>query len=165
MGTQEEDQEGTNADQRNQEGSKGSNASSRPDRQDMSRPSVTDTAQPHIVEEMQMIKEQMECMMNALKGRVSNDLDDLVHRTDSPFTMSINYFPLPPKFHMPQVENYDGNKDSLDHLESFKTLMHLQGISDEIMCRAFPTMLRGPTRIWFNRLMPNSISSFKELSV
>ena len=65
---------------------------------------------------------------------------------------------------MPLVENYDGNKDMLDHLESFKTLMHLQGIPNEIMCRAFPTALKGPARIWFNRLTPNSISSFKELS-
>ena len=65
---------------------------------------------------------------------------------------------------MLQVENYDGNKDPLDHLESFKTLMHLQGILDEIMCRAFPTTLRAPVRIWFSRLTPNFISSFKELS-
>jgi len=35
---------------------------------------------------------------------------------------------------------------------------------DEIMCRAFPTTLKGPTRICFNRLTPNSISTFKELS-
>ena len=93
----------------------------------MSRPSVTDMALPHIVKEMQMMKERMECMMKALKGRVSSDLDDLVHQIDSPFTMSVNSFPLPPKFRMSQVENYDGNKDSLDHLEFFKTLMHLQG--------------------------------------
>ena len=62
------------------------------------------------------------------------------------------------------MENYDGNKDPLDHLESFKTLMHLQGVPDEIMCKAFPTMLKGPVRIWFSRLTPNSISTFKELS-
>ena len=65
---------------------------------------------------------------------------------------------------MPQVETYDGSKDPLDHLESFKTLMHLQGVVDEIMYRAFPTTLKGPTRIWFSRLMPNSIGTFKELS-
>ena len=65
---------------------------------------------------------------------------------------------------MSQVENYNGNKDPLDHFESFKTLMHLQGILDEIMCRAFLTTLKGLARIWFNRLTPNSISSFKELS-
>ena len=110
------------------------------------------------------MREQMDLMMNALRGRVSNDFDDLVHRTDSPFTTSVNSFPLSPKFRMPQVENYNGNKDPLDHLESFKTLIHLQGESDEIMCRAFSTMLKGPARIWFSRLTPNSISSFKELS-
>ena len=121
-------------------------------------------APPHIVAEMQMMREWMDLMMNALRGRVSSDLDDLVYRTDSPFTTSINSFPLPLKFCMPQVENYDGNKDPLDHLESFKTLMHFQGIPDEIMYRAFPTMLKGLARIWFSRLTPNSISSFKELS-
>ena len=82
-------------------------------------------APPHIVVEMQMMREQMDLMMNAFRGRVSSDLDDLVHRTDSPFTTSVNSFPLPSKFRMLQVENYDGNKDPLDHLESFKTLMHL----------------------------------------
>ena len=109
------------------------------------------------------MKEQMDFMMNAFRGRVSSDLDDLVHRTDSPFTASVTSFPLPPKFCMPQLETYDGSKDPLDHLESFKTLVHLQGVADEIMCRAFPTTLKGPTRIWFNKLTPNSIS-IKELS-
>ena len=58
---------------------KGSNAPSRPERQDISRPSVADTAPPHIVAEMQMMKERMDFMMNALRGQVSSDLDDLVH--------------------------------------------------------------------------------------
>ena len=79
-----------------------------------------------MVVKMQMMKERMDVMMNAFKGRVSSDLDKLVHRTDSPFTAQVTLFPLPPKFHMPQVETYDGSKDPLDHLESFKTLMHLQ---------------------------------------
>ena len=95
---------------------------------------------------------------------MSSDLDDLVNRTDSPFTASVNSFPLPHKFCMPQIDSYDGVKDPLDHLETFKTSMHLQGVADEIMCRAFPTTLKGAARIWFNQLMPNSISTFKELS-
>ena len=65
---------------------------------------------------------------------------------------------------MPQVEAYNESKDPLDHLESFKTLMHLQGMANEIMCQAFPTTLKGPTRVWFSRLTPNSISTFKELN-
>ena len=67
----------------------------------MSHPSVTDTAPPHIVAEMQMMKERMDLMMNALKGQVSSDLNDLVHRIDSPFTASVNSFPLPQKFRIP----------------------------------------------------------------
>ena len=62
------------------------------------------------------------------------------------------------------MDSYDGSKDPLNHLESFKTLMHLQGVADEIMCRAFPTTLKGPARIWFSRLTPNSIGTFKKLS-
>ena len=52
----------------------------------------------------------------------------------------------------------------MDHLEAFKTLMHLQGFADKIICRAFPTTLKGLARIWFSRLTPNSISTFKEPS-
>nr|XP_023899823.1 uncharacterized protein LOC112011708 [Quercus suber] len=32
------------------------------------------------------------------------------------------------------------------------------------MCRAFPTKLKGPARIWFSKLTPNSISTFKKLN-
>ena len=81
--------------------------------------------------------------MNTLKGWVSSDLDDLVNCTDSPFTAAVNSFPLPPKFCMPHIDSYDAVKDTLDHLETFKTIMHLQGVVEEIMCRAFPTTLKG----------------------
>ena len=102
--------------------------------------------------------------MNALKGRVSNDLDDLVNRTDSSFTASVNCFPLPHKFRIPYINSYDGVKDPLNHLETFKTLIHLQGVADKIMCRTFFTTLKGAARIWFSRLTLGSISTFKELS-
>ena len=72
------------------------------------------------------MKEQMKVMMNAFKGRVSSSLDDLVNRTDSPFTAAVNSFPMPYKFCMPHIDSYDGVKDPLDNLETFKTLMHLQ---------------------------------------
>ncbi|XP_075665300.1 uncharacterized protein LOC142634957 [Castanea sativa] len=42
-------------------------------------------------------------------------------------------------------------------------MMHLQGVPDEIMCKTFPTTLKGPAGIWYNRLTLNSISTFKEL--
>ena len=34
----------------------------------------------------------------------------------------------------------------------------------EIMCRAFPTTLKGLAKVWFSKLTPNTVSTFKELS-
>ena len=113
---------------------------------------------------MQTIKEKMDLMMNALKGWMSTSLDILVHCINSPFTTLVTSFPLPTKFRMPQMEAYNGSKDPFDHLESFKTLIHLQGAPDEIMCRAFPTTLKGPTQVWFSKIAPNSVLTFKKLS-
>ena len=63
---------------------------------------------------------------------------------------------------MLQVEVHDKLKDSLDHPESFKTLMHLQEVSDEIMCRAFSTTLKGPARVQLGKIAPNIVLTFKE---
>ena len=162
--TQEEGQKGISAKRRNQKGAEGSNTLSRQEQLDTSHPSTANIVPPHMVAEMQMMKERMDVMMNALRGRVSSDLNELVHRTNSPFTTPLTSFPLPLKFRMPEVETYNGSKDPLNHLESFKTLMHLHGVADKIVCRAFPTTLKGPARIWFSMLTPNSIGTFKELS-
>ena len=76
--------------------------------------------------------------------RRRNPVDDLFHQTDSPFVASINSCPLPSKFKMPSLNSYDGTRDLCDHITTFKTTMHLQRVPDEIMCRAFPTTLKGP---------------------
>ena len=86
-----------------------------------------------------------------------NLVDDLIHRTDSPFVPSVNSHPLPSKFKMPSLDSYDGTHDLCDHIATFKTTIHLQGIPDEIMCRAFPTTLKGPARVWFSKI-PQTVS-------
>ena len=96
--------------------------------------------------------------------RRASPVEDLVHRTDSPFTALINGHPLLPKFKMPSLDSYDGTRDLFNHIATFKTTMHLQGVPDEIMCRAFPTTLKGPVRVWFCKIAPNSVSFFEELS-
>uniref|UniRef100_A0A2N9J4R0 Uncharacterized protein n=1 Tax=Fagus sylvatica TaxID=28930 RepID=A0A2N9J4R0_FAGSY len=70
----------------------------------------------------------------------------------------------PAKFKVPQLETFDGFKDPLDYLDSFRTIMRLHGVSDEIMCRTFPTNLRGSARTWFNQLETGSIDTFAQLS-
>ena len=56
-GNQEEDQEGTSAERRDREGLEGSNALSRPKRQNTSLPSLTNMTSPPVVTEIQAIKE------------------------------------------------------------------------------------------------------------
>ena len=96
--------------------------------------------------------------------RRTNPVEDLVHQTNSSFTTSVNGHPLPPKFKMPSLDSYNGARDPFDHIATFKTTMHLEGVPDEIMCRAFPTTLKGPARVWFSKIPPNTVSSFEELS-
>ena len=62
-----------------------------------------------MAQDMQMIKEKMDMMMNAMMGRISTKLDELVQQTDSPFIVQVTSFSLPTKFRMPQVETYDGS--------------------------------------------------------
>ena len=75
--------------------------------------------------------------------RRANPVEDLVHRTDSPFTASINSHLLPPKFKIPSLDSYDGTRDPFNHIATFKTTMHLQRVLHKIMCRTFPTTLKG----------------------
>ena len=77
---------------------------------------------------------------------------------------SVNEHPLPLKLKMPSLDSYDEARDPFDHIATFKTTMHLQGVLDEIMCRVFPTTLKGLARVWFNKIPPNTVSSFEELS-
>ena len=76
----------------------------------------------------------------------------------------INNHPLPSKFKMSSLDLYDGTRNPCDHIATFKTTMHLQGIPNEIMGRVFLTTLKGPAQVWFSKIPPNTIGSFEELS-
>uniref|UniRef100_A0A2N9HFN3 RNase H type-1 domain-containing protein n=1 Tax=Fagus sylvatica TaxID=28930 RepID=A0A2N9HFN3_FAGSY len=80
-------------------------------------------------DELREVKVQMGEIQDAVKSKNTKNLDCPVHKTDSPFTGDMVSYPLPSKFRTPQLESFDGSKDPLDHLESFKTMMCLQGLS------------------------------------
>ena len=88
-----------------------------------------------------------------------------MQQTESPFTAEVLHFPLPAKFRMPQIETFDGVRDPVDHLNTYKNQMELHGYQDPVRCRAFATTLKGLAWAWFNRIPPSSISSFRELSI
>ncbi|GFY94940.1 hypothetical protein Acr_10g0003250 [Actinidia rufa] len=69
------------------------------------------------------------------------------------------------KFKLPtQLRIYKGKTYPMDHLNSYKSLMSLQGCSDEVMCKAFSATLKGSSRSWFRKLSLGTIDSFGNLS-
>ena len=67
-----------------------------------------------------------------------------MQQNESPFTAEVLHFPLPAKFRMPQVEAFDGVKDPIDHLNTYKNQMKLHGYQDPVRCRDFAITLNGP---------------------
>uniref|UniRef100_A0A2N9H4C4 Uncharacterized protein n=1 Tax=Fagus sylvatica TaxID=28930 RepID=A0A2N9H4C4_FAGSY len=114
------------------------NSSRQPDHPDRSTRDPDDKT-AHLEKELREMRKQMGDMKNSLRAKAARNLDNLVHRADSPFIPSIADFPLPSRF-------------------------KLQAVPEEVMCRAFPLGLRGSARVWFNKLESESIGSFVQLS-
>ena len=111
------------------------------------------------------LQQELGRVKEVVKGRGPDTMDTLVQQTESPFTAEVLRYPLPVKFRMPQVETFDGVKDPVDHLNTYKNQMELHVYQDPVQCRAFATTLKGPALAWFNRIPPSSISSFRKLSI
>jgi len=114
--------------------------------------------------EVHNMRKEMDELKSVMKEKGGENLDGMIRRTDSPFTTEVLKHPLPPKFHLPQLESYDSSKDPLDHIESFKMLMLLQMSPNKVMCRAFPTTLKEAARVWFSMIPPRTIIDFEQLS-
>ncbi|GKV53008.1 hypothetical protein SLEP1_g59558, partial [Rubroshorea leprosula] len=81
-----------------------------------------------------------------------------------PLNTNIILEPYPAGFIIPQLETYDGTKDPDDHLHAFYSCMQAQNASDALMCKIFPSTLRGNARTWYYSLPPRSINSYTELA-
>ncbi|GFS40586.1 hypothetical protein Acr_00g0069430 [Actinidia rufa] len=92
-------------------------------------------------------------------------VDTLVRQTDPPFSERVLRARISSKFKLPtQLGIYEGKTDLMNHLDSYKSLMSLQGCSDEVMCKAFSATLKGSARSWFRKLSPGTVDSFGELN-
>ena len=111
------------------------------------------------------LQQELNRVKEVVRGRAPDTMDTLVQQTESPFSAEVLHFPLPAKFRMPQVEAFDGVRDQVDHLNTYKNQMELHGYQDSVRCKAFAITLKGPALAWFNRLPPSSIFLFRELSI
>ena len=82
-------------------------------------------------------------MKEAAKVRAPVSMDALVQQIEFPFTADVLHFPLPTKFRMLQIEAFDGIKDPIDHLNTYKNQMELHGYQGPVRCRAFAITLKG----------------------
>ena len=72
------------------------------------------------------MRKEMDILRNAIKGKIERSLDRMFRTTDSPFTATVLECPVPSKFHLPQLEPFDGLKDLFDYLNTFKMTLGLQ---------------------------------------
>ena len=73
------------------------------------------------------LQQELDRVKEVVRGRALDTMDTLVQQTESPFTAEVLHFPLPAKFKMPQVELFDGVRDPIDHLNTYKNQMELHG--------------------------------------
>ena len=71
------------------------------------------------------MRKEMDELRNAIREKTDQSLDRIVRKMDSLFTMAVQECLVPSKFHLPQLEPFDGLKDPLDHLNMFKTTLGL----------------------------------------
>jgi len=81
------------------------------------------------------------------------------------FTNAIIEAPLSNKWKGFNRDRYDGSTDPDEHMDAYATHMSLYTSDDAVLCRVFPTSLKGATLSWFTKLPPNSIDSFATLVV
>lgn len=80
-----------------------------------------------------------------------------------PFVDVIMEAQLPLRWKMLNIDRYDRLLDPDEHVDPFVTQMNLFTNDDAIMCRVFPTTLKGATLHWYTHLLRNSIDSFVTL--
>jgi hypothetical protein len=78
-----------------------------------------------IEEELNEMKKQMRDMKNNMKAKAARNLDNLVHRADSPFIPRIANFPLSTRFKVLPLENFDRSKDPFNKIQMFYNIIFM----------------------------------------
>ncbi|XP_020238557.1 uncharacterized protein LOC109817649 [Cajanus cajan] len=71
--------------------------------------------------------------------------------------------PLPNTWKPLNIDRYDGTTDPDEHIDAYVTQINLYTNDDAIMCRVFPTSLKGAALSWYTQLPPRSVDNFDTL--
>ena len=70
----------------------------------------------------------------------------------------------PPRgFSIPPFAMYDGSSYPYDHMLHYNQVMIFNVGDDRLLCKVFPSSLKGPALAWFHKLPRGSINTFDEL--
>ena len=81
----------------------------------------------------------------------------------SPLGQHILSYEPPRGIVIPPFAMYDGSSDPYDHRLHFNQAMILSTGNDRLLCKVFPTSLKGLALVWFHKLPRGSINLFGEL--
>lgn len=56
---------------------------------------------------LKSMRKEMDELRNEMREKTNKNLDGMVRRIDSPFTIKVLKCPLSPKFHLPQLKSFD----------------------------------------------------------
>ena len=74
---------------------------------------------------LRSMQKEMDKLKNVMREKTDKNLDGMVKRTNSPFTIKVLGCPLPPKLYLPQLKSFDSLRDPLDHITTFKMTLSL----------------------------------------
>ena len=83
----------------------------------------------------------------------------------SPLGQHILDYELPHWFAILDFTTFDCLTNPYDHMLHYNQAMKLNTSNDRLLCKIFPSILRGSTLAWFHQLSRNSINLFIELWV
>ncbi|OWM74687.1 hypothetical protein CDL15_Pgr004650 [Punica granatum] len=98
-----------------------------------------------------MVQEQVEHLLQAVE-RKHKGLSTLNKNNDSPFTLEVREATIPRKLDVPNITQFDGKADFVEHVTNQTT--SLLGRNATYECLFFPATLKGITNTWFHHSLP-----------
>ncbi|RDX61599.1 hypothetical protein CR513_60152, partial [Mucuna pruriens] len=97
-----------------------------------------------------------------IRSEIESDSEESEIRKQ-PFVDVIINTPLLIEWKNLSLNKYDGTMDPIEHINAYVTQVNQYINKDVILCRVFPTFLKGATLNWYTHLPHRSIDLFKIL--